>query len=503
VSGSVADDQNPYALQAGTAVGPYLIEAVLGSGGFGITYLARHQTLNKQFALKEYFPYQFCMRDSTRVVPGATAAREYRWGLDRFVNEAQALAKFNHPAIVDVSDIFTLNNTAYMVLAYEQAPSLDRWLKALGRPVQQSELDQLLPPLLDALELVHKAGMLHRDIAPDNILVRSDGTPVLIDFGAAREDVRHPGVPVTAVIKPGYSPPEQYEHDASRQGPWSDIYSFGATLYYAVVGVLPATAEDRFDGRPRTEAAKRARDSYRPEFLAAIDWAMAFDPAARPQSIAEWRDRLFSATRIISPPPTTPSQPSMDLKPRRPASFPWKSASAGAIVLVVAAAVAALWPCLLFGLHCPAPDARAARSDRGPFALEIVVPKQSYAIGDNLTFKVRSDKDCYFMVYTVSPTGEIERHDPAQNPMFMGSPVLKAGEWRQLPLQGFATVKPPAGTFELGAVCSREPLSTVGLSDGELIAPARGGRRSFSFALESAAKNKDVASARISYEVHQ
>jgi hypothetical protein len=503
VSGSVADDQNPYALQAGTAVGPYLIEAVLGSGGFGITYLARHQTLNKQFALKEYFPYQFCMRDSTRVVPGATAAREYRWGLDRFVNEAQALAKFNHPAIVDVSDIFTLNNTAYMVLAYEQAPSLDRWLKALGRPVQQSELDQLLPPLLDALELVHKAGMLHRDIAPDNILVRTDGTPVLIDFGAAREDVRHPGVPVTAVIKPGYSPPEQYEHDASRQGPWSDIYSFGATLYYAVVGVLPATAEDRFDGRPRTEAAKRARDSYRPEFLAAIDWAMAFDPAARPQSIAEWRDRLFSATRIISPPPPTPSQPSMDLKPRRPASFPWKSASAGAIVLVVAAAVAALWPCLLFGLHCPAPDARAARSDRGPFALEIVVPKQSYAIGDNLTFKVRSDKDCYFMVYTVSPTGEIERHDPAQNPMFMGSPVLKAGEWRQLPLQGFATVKPPAGTFELGAVCSREPLSTVGLSDGELIAPARGGRRSFSFALESAAKNKDVASARISYEVHQ
>jgi hypothetical protein len=162
-----------------------------------------------------------------------------------------------------------------------------------------------------------------------------------------------------------------------------------------------------------------------------------------------------------------------------------------------------LWPCRLFGFACPAPDARTSRSDLGPFALEIAVPKQSYAIGDNLTFKVRSDQDCYFMVYTVSPTGEIERHDPAQNPMFMGSPMLKAGEWRQLPLQGFATVKPPAGTFELGAVCSREPLANVGLSDAQLVAPARGGRRSFSFALESAAKSKDIASARISYEVHQ
>ena len=305
VSGAPADDHNPLALPVGTAVGPFVIEAVLGSGGFGITYLARHQSLNKRFALKEYFPYQFCVRDSTRVVPGVTAAKEYTWGLDRFLKEAQALAKFNHPAIVDVSDIFTLNNTAYMVLAYEQAPSLSRWLDTLGRPVQQDELDQLLPPLLDALELVHKSGMLHRDIAPDNILVRADGTPVLIDFGAAREDVRHHGVPVTAVIKPGYSPPEQYEHDASRQGPWSDIYSFGATLYYAVVGALPTNAEDRFDGRARTEAAKRARGFYRPEFLAAIDWAMAFNPADRPQSVAEWRSQAVLRDENYPTAPTT------------------------------------------------------------------------------------------------------------------------------------------------------------------------------------------------------
>src|SRR5262249_48182560 len=158
--------------------------------------------------LKEYFPRQFSYRDKTSVEPTATSEKEYAWGLDRFVKEARALAKFKHPAILDVSDIFAANNTAYMVLAYEEAPNLGDWLNALDRPASQEELDRLAAPLLNALELVHGHGMLHRDIAPDNILVRPDGTPVLIDFGAARDDLQHRLAPVTAVIKPGYSPPE-------------------------------------------------------------------------------------------------------------------------------------------------------------------------------------------------------------------------------------------------------------------------------------------------------
>src|SRR5205085_9099171 len=117
------------------------------------------------------------------------------------------------------------------------------WLERLGRPATQDELDRIITPLLDALELVHSHDMLHRDIAPDNILVRSDGTPALIDFGAARDDLKHRVGPITAVIKPGYSPPEQYEASPLRQGPWSDIYGFGATLYHAVVGALPVGAE--------------------------------------------------------------------------------------------------------------------------------------------------------------------------------------------------------------------------------------------------------------------
>src|SRR5262249_35993341 len=121
------------------------------------------------------------------------------------------------------------------------------------------------------------------------LTVRADGTPVLIDFGAARDDLKHRVGPVTAVIKPGYSPPEQYEASPSRQGRWSDIYGFGATLYYAVVGVLPVDSEERFDARVRTEAGKRARGFYRQGLLAAIDWAMEFEPGARPQTVAEWR----------------------------------------------------------------------------------------------------------------------------------------------------------------------------------------------------------------------
>src|SRR5262249_35050516 len=155
-----------------------------------------------------------------------------------------------------------------------------------------------------------------------------------------------------------------------------------------------------FDGRPRTEAARRARGSYRPEFLAAIDWAMAFDPTDRPQSVAEWRAKLFSQTRIVSQ-PQEHSRAEQRFTLRPPASFPWKTAAAATAVICVVAALATLWPCQLLGSRCRGPDGAA-------IALEIAVPKQSYAIGDNLTFKVRSNRDCYFMVYTVSPTGDVE-----------------------------------------------------------------------------------------------
>ena len=481
-----SNDDHVFALPSGTQVGAFQIESVLGSGGFGITYRARHRTLGKSFALKEYFPHQFSYRETTNVRARPSAAKDYAWGLDRFEKEARALAKFKHPSIVDISDIFTANDTAYIVLAYEPAPSFGRWLDRLGRPPSQDELDRIVAPLLDALELVHAHGMLHRDIAPDNILIRPDASPVLIDFGAARDELQHRSGPVTAVVKPGYSPPEQYDSNPSTQGAWTDIYGFGATLYHAVAGPLQSDEGDRFDARVRTAAAAKSRGLYRPEFLAAIDWALELAPAARPQSVREWRARL----EALNAPPVV-----------RLRANGWWLAGAGALLLGALSISSTLWSCRVLGLQCN-PDPKISVTD--PLKIEIALPKPTFAVGDDLTFSVRANKDCYFTAYTVGPNGKIENHDPAEEETFMGSPVLRANEWRLLPTKGHATVNPELGVFELGAICSKEPLASLGLSIAELRERARGGRRSFTFAIDNAtnpARRGDVARTEVSYEV--
>lgn len=159
------------------------IERVLGAGGFGITYLAEETALDRNVTIKEYFPSDFAARTSTSdAAPRSQdCASDYRWGLDRFIEEAQTLARFSHPNIVRVYRYFKSNNTAYMVLHFEEGQSLKAWLKGLNRAPRQKELDAFVAPLLDALELIHKQDFLHRDIAPDNIIIRKDGSPVLID----------------------------------------------------------------------------------------------------------------------------------------------------------------------------------------------------------------------------------------------------------------------------------------------------------------------------------
>jgi serine/threonine protein kinase len=177
------------ALPQGTVLAEeYQIERVLGAGGFGITYLARERALDRLVTIKEYFPADFAhRRDTAEAVPRSEGVREdYQWGLDRFISEAQTLARFDHANIVKVYRYFRANSTGYMVLHFEEGQSLKGWLKSLGRAPRQRELDQFLGPLLDALEVIHTADFLHRDIAPDNIQIEADGRPVLLDFGAAR-----------------------------------------------------------------------------------------------------------------------------------------------------------------------------------------------------------------------------------------------------------------------------------------------------------------------------
>ncbi len=288
---------NLIALPSGTElVGDYRIERVLGAGGFGVTYLADEIALARLVTIKEYFPSDIAARtQGIEAAPRSQdCAGDYRWGLDRFIEEAQTLAKFNHTNIVRVYRYFRANNTGYMVLHFEEGQSLKAWLKGLGRAPRQKELDAIIAPLLDALEYIHKSDFLHRDIAPDNIIIRKMGDPVLIDFGSARGEIASHTKTVSALVKPGYSPYEQYAETSRRQGPWTDIYALGATLYHAITGKRPPDAPSRMVNDELVSAREAAVGSYRAGFLKAIDRALNLGIEARPQEIAAWRGDLLA-----------------------------------------------------------------------------------------------------------------------------------------------------------------------------------------------------------------
>jgi hypothetical protein len=304
------------ALKPGTLLADdYRIERSLGAGGFGITYLAEEIALERRVTIKEYFPIDFAARDhAEEVVPRSRDSEgDYTWGLDRFLAEAQTLARFNHPNIVRVYRFFQARKTGYIVLHYEEGASLKGWLKGLGRAPRQPELDELLVPLLEALETVHAAEYLHRDIAPDNIMIRRDGEPVLIDFGSARGDIAKHSKTISALVKPGYSPYEQYATIAKQQGPWTDIYSLGATLYEAVTGRRPPDAPSRMVADELVPARDAALSSYRPRFLAAIDKALCLEIGERPRTVAEWRAELLAPAPKRPEPKRRTASPAADV----------------------------------------------------------------------------------------------------------------------------------------------------------------------------------------------
>lgn len=286
------------ALKLGQLVHWYEIRRVLGQGGFGITYLAHDTNLHQLVAIKEYLPTEFAVRDADGTVqPRSDADLErYRFGLSRFIGEARTLARFDHPNIVRVLSIFEARNTAYMAMQYEDGENL-RDILERRKTLSEAELLQILLPLLDGLALVHAAGFIHRDIQPANIYVRNDGSPVLLDFGAARQSVGRTQT-ITILVSPGYAPLEQYYASGGQQGPWTDIYALGATMYRAVAGIPPIDAIERSQGILGSTrdilvpATVIGRSRYTARFLAAIDHALRFAEKDRPQSVLEWRREL-------------------------------------------------------------------------------------------------------------------------------------------------------------------------------------------------------------------
>src|SRR5215467_5787601 len=287
---------NLLALPDGTElVDDYRIKRVLGAGGFGITYLADEMALARLVTINEYFPAEYAARRTTSEASPRSrdCAEDYKWGLERFIEEAQTLARFVHPNIVRVYRYFRANNTGYMVLHFGASGSFKAWLRGLKRAPRQPELDRILKPLLEALETVHAGDFLHRDIAPDNIIIRKDGSPVLIDFGSARGEIASHSKTVSALVKPGYSPYEQYATNSSKQGPWTDVYALAATLYHAITGKRPPDSPSRMVSDDYVGAREAARSSYRASFLAAIDNGLKLELTERPQSIAAWRGMLL------------------------------------------------------------------------------------------------------------------------------------------------------------------------------------------------------------------
>ena len=296
---SSSDVPGGQALQAGTQLEEFIIEQVLGSGGFGITYLARDKRLGRQVVIKENLPAQFCWRDITSltVQPRQSSGEDadnFQYSLESFEKEAATLASLDHPGIVKVLRSFEANGTAYFVMPFVEGATFDEVIKerhAQGDSFSEEELTGLLWRVLEALAYLHDRGIYHRDIKPGNLLITTQGDPVLIDFGAARQRLSERSL--TVIESPGYTPFEQMQ-SRGKVGPWSDLYALGGTVYKAITGETPAKAADRILEDAVLPLAEHTElgSRYSRRLLQSVDRAMRPKFSERLQSAEEWTGNL-------------------------------------------------------------------------------------------------------------------------------------------------------------------------------------------------------------------
>lgn len=311
------------ALMAARALSPgyeilwYTIKKVLGQGGFGITYLAYDRNLDRSVAIKEYLPTPFAYRHRDFSVKPLTGDHrdQFAWGLDSFQREAQTLAKFGHDNIVRVHSVFEKNNTAYMVMEYEDGDNLGSIYQKERGQFNQSFFQQIFFPIFDGLKQIHKFGFIHRDIKPANIYIRENRTPVLIDFGSARQTSRQDTDEMTALVTQGYTPLEQYSPSYGEQGPWTDIYALAATMYEGVVGKRPDESLNRSACllRSKPDLIQKLSSSDYPEysqaFLDAVFTGLALQPERRPPDLDRWLAMFYASEKTARTTDTT-NQPS-------------------------------------------------------------------------------------------------------------------------------------------------------------------------------------------------
>ena len=291
-------EKNSYSLQRNTGlIGRYVIQKVLGQGGFGITYLGIEKLYGNKVAIKEYYPQKIAMRkaqyEDVVTVTSIEEKNNYNKGKKRFLDEAQVMARFNkNEGIVKILDFFEANNTAYIVMEYLEGITLKQYLGKYG-VLQFRNLIEMMLPLLEALIEIHSQGLIHRDISPDNIMVQHNGKLKLMDFGAARDYTESGNKSLTVILKPGYAPPEQYQTHGV-QGPWTDIYALCATIYKCLTGITPPDAiarvmDDKFK-EPDQLDGKLSPD------IKKILWkGMNIFPEERYQDIVEFGEDVYDA----------------------------------------------------------------------------------------------------------------------------------------------------------------------------------------------------------------
>ncbi|KXV04309.1 hypothetical protein CR51_13760 [Caballeronia megalochromosomata] len=334
---------NGNALPPGTRLAEFEIVSLIGEGGFGIVYLAHDTSLQRRVAIKEYMPAMLASRIGGTVVEvkSERLAEAFDMGLKSFINEARLLARFDHPSLVKVFRFWENNGTAYMAMPFYEGATLRDTLRALPAPPSDAWLRALIAPLAEAIGVLHREHCWHRDIAPDNImLLAGSGRPVLLDFGSARRVIGDMTQALTAFLKPGYAPIEQYaEVPALKQGPWSDVYALGALVYFAILGKTPPPAVGRIVEDSFVPLAQAAPPGYSAGLVRAVDNALALWPDARPRNI----DAFEAVLNAFEPAPRR----TRGRQPEQPPRTPQRTKNAPPAALHLAAASRPRFPGLL------------------------------------------------------------------------------------------------------------------------------------------------------------
>jgi serine/threonine protein kinase len=277
--------QANHALPSGFQLDEYRIEHQLSLGGFSIVYLATNAQ-SEFVAIKEYLPNSLALRGEGQVKPVITEEHmpAFRYGMKCFFEEGRALAKLSHPNVVRVLNFFRANDTVYMVMEYEQGRTLQEFIQKNRAVITENFIRNVFTKLLNGLREVHSHKLMHLDLKPSNIYMRNDYTPVLIDFGAARQTLATDTPMLKPMYTPGFASPEHY-NQRELLGPWSDIYSVGASMYACLAGSAPQAADSRLEKDKLVPALSRWEGQYSKQLLETIDWCLRLDHLHRPQSV--------------------------------------------------------------------------------------------------------------------------------------------------------------------------------------------------------------------------